>query len=48
MLIIVSAFLIMIPSVSGDQDYNEFKDSLAVMRVSFILTYIVFASGLVI
>ena len=48
MLVMVSAMFLWIPSYSGDTDYNEFIDALDVERVSFIVTYIVFASGLAI
>lgn len=48
MLILISALFLFIPSYSGDTDYDEFIDALDVERVSFIITYVVFASGLVI
>ena len=48
MLVLISALFLFIPSYSGDTDYDEFIDALDVERVSFIITYVVFASGLVI
>jgi hypothetical protein len=46
-LLVVAAFFIFIPSTTGDPDYIEIVRSMPVIRVAFILTYIVFASGLV-
>ena len=49
MLILISAVMLFIPAAVGDDwELVEFLDNMDVERLSFIITYIVAATGLVI
>ena len=49
MLLVISILFIYLEATSGTEtDFEELVDSMAVLRFSFILAYIVFASGFIV
>ena len=38
-------FFLIIPSSDGDNDYDDISASMSILRFTFIIIYIIFASG---
>ena len=44
-MLLFGLFFLIIPSSDGDNDYDDISASMSILRFTFIIIYIIFASG---